>query len=192
MTNRFPLLLTLFLCFTASAQVNIHVVNPGFEIDELFCTASNDCAQYAVTGWMVGPASGFYKPGTAQFAGGAPGGSNVAFIGGDELSSSATGSISQTLIATLTPNTTYTLKFSIGSRADYPITGYLAALTVGGVPVATDNTVLPAPGTFLQDTVVYKSGPSPLLIGQPLGIFIKSVGHGQVDVDDVALTAQAE
>jgi hypothetical protein len=66
----------------------------------------------------------------------------VAFIG----NSYDTGSILQTLGATVQANTTYILTLSIGARADYPFTGYLAALMAGNVILASRNAATPVGG----------------------------------------------
>lgn len=71
----------------------------------------------------------------------------------------------------------------------YPFTGYMAALMAGNVVLASDNTLSPAPGTWLTDVIVLKTGAARPQLGQPLQIFVKSFGTGQVD-DDVSLTVQ--
>jgi hypothetical protein len=71
-------------------------------------------------------------------------------------------------------------------------TGYSAALLAGNVNLAYDNSLAPAPGTFLTDVIVYNSGAAPPQLGQRLQILVRSVGTGQVDIDNVSLTAMAE
>ena len=88
-------------------------------------------------------------------------------------------------------NATYTLKLSIGRQLGVAVfTGYLAALMAGNVILAADNTLSPEAGTFLEEVIVYKSGPNPPQLGKPLTIFVKSFVNGQVDVDNVSLTVQ--
>jgi hypothetical protein len=140
---------------------------------------------------MCGPDSGLFKPSTEQFPNGVPGGTNVAYLGRGQ-NTIQTGSILQTLGATVQANTLYTLRLSVGARADIGFTGYSAALLAGNVTLAYDNTLNPAPGTFLTDVIVYKSGAAPAQLGQRLQILIKSAGTGQVDIDDVSLTAAPE
>ena len=102
------------------------------------------------------------------------------------------GGIFQPLNATLQANITYVLRVSIGHRADEVFTGYAASLVAGGFELASDNTLNPALGTFVEDTITYTTGPTPALLGQILAISIKSVGlEGQVDIDNVSLTAIA-
>ena len=176
---------SLALC-PAPAQESyaIPVINPGFETDVLTCP-TDPCYNAGITGWLVGPVSGTFRPGPLQYAAAIPGGSNVAGIG----NSSASGSIMQTTGVTLRANTTYVLKLSIGQRLDYQLTGYVASLMAGGVVLASDSSLKPAPGTFLTDTIVYKTGQYTPLAGLPLQIIVTSVGTGEVDVDKVTLTA---
>jgi hypothetical protein len=98
------------------------------------------------------------------------------------------GSIFQTVGATLQANTTYTLTLSVGHRADEAFTGYVATLLAGSVAVAYDDSLNPAAGTFVEDTITYTTGATPALRGQLLAISIRSVGTGQVNIANVALT----
>lgn len=136
--------------------------------------------------WLPGGFAGTIKPGTGQYPGGIPEGANVAFLGEPPTSA---GSISQTLTATLQANTKYTLRLSVGHRADEAFTGYIATLVAGGVTIAFDGSLSPPAGTFLEDVIVYEARPSPLLLGQPLTISIQSLGTGQVNIDAVSLNA---
>jgi hypothetical protein len=181
---------------TAFAQgTTIPILNPGFEADVLNCAPSEACYNAEVPawlpGWFNGGDSGTIKPGPAQYPGGVPGGVNVAFLGGSACGYAVTGAIFQTLPATLQPNTTYILQFSVGHRADEAFTGYVASLLAGSIDVASDNSLNPAAGTFLEDTITYTTGPSPAERGQILAISIKSVGTGQVNVANVSLTYSA-
>ena len=176
--------LTLYTAPAQEATFAIPVINPGFETDVQTCPAE-PCYAAGITGWMVGPVSGTFRPGPLQYPIGIPGGLNVGAIG----NFSSTGSIMQTTGVTLRADTTYVLKLSIGQRLDYPFTGYAVSLMAGGVVLASDSSLQPAPGTFLTDTIVYKTGPHPPLAGLPLQIIVTSVGTGEVDVDKVSLTA---
>jgi len=169
---------------TASGQtaIQIPLLNPGFEEDVLGCGPG--CSEVSITGWLCGPSSGTFKPAAAQFPGGVPSGVNVAFVG----NAYSTGSIMQVAPVHLSANNTYTLKLSIGHRADYAFTGYFAALMAGNVVLAYDSSLNPAPGTWMEDVIVYKSGNNPPQYDQPITIFIKSLGTGQVEIDDVLLT----
>jgi len=103
-----------------------------------------------------------------------------------------TGSMVQTLGASVEANTTYVLKITLGARADVPFTGYVASLMAANVKLAFDNKVTPSPGTFATDVIVYKSGPNPAQLGKPLQILVKSLGTGQVNVAAVSLTATSQ
>jgi hypothetical protein len=113
-----------------------------------------------------------------------PDGANFAYVG----DANSTGSLTQVLNATVRANATYTLTMSVGQQLGIALTGYVAALMAGGVTLASNNSLKPDPGTFLEETIVYDSGPNPPQIGRPLLIFVKSFGNGQVDIDNVALT----
>jgi hypothetical protein len=178
--------------YTQGTPTPIPIANPGFEADLLDCSPSEFCYNVAVPGWLPnwfnGANSGTIKPGTAEYPSGVPGGVNVAFLGGP----SAVGGIFQTLSAALQANTIYTLHMSIGHRADESFTGYVASLIAGGIAVASDNSLNPAPGTFSEETITYTTGATPILLGQLLSISVRSVGTGQVDVDNVSLTALSQ
>jgi hypothetical protein len=60
----------------------------------------------------------------------------------------------------------------------------------GNVPVAASHSATPVGGTFATDVIEYSSGASPAQLGQPLQIFVKSVGAGQVNIAAVTLTMQ--
>jgi hypothetical protein len=187
--KRFLLLpFALALCGSAHAQLGsgaIPILNPGFETDVLTC-AELPCYVPGITGWTFGPVSGTFKPGPAQYPNGVPRGVNVAGMG----NANSTGSIEQTTWVPLEADRTYVLSMSIGQRADYPFTGYEASLVAGNVVLVSDSHLWPAPGTFVSDVIVFKSGPSPAQSGQPIRILVRSVGKGEVDVDNVSLTQQ--
>ena len=139
-----------------------------------------------ISGWLVGPQTNTVKFGTQQYPIAPAAGIHLAALG----NSNATGSILQTLGATVQANTTYTLKVTIGARADYPFTGYEAALLAGNVTVAIGNKATPVGGSFATEELTYSSGATPPQLGQPLQIFVKSIGTGQVDVAAVVLTSE--
>ena len=173
---------------TALAQqtpVHIPILNPNFTGDALSCGAGSGCSQNGITGWLCGPNSGVAKFSTVQYPSAPASGVYVATLG----DSAVTGSIMQTLGVNLEANMAYVLKLSVGARADYPFTGYLAALMAGNVTVASRSAATPTGGTFVLDTIAYESGASPAQLGQPLQIFVKSVGTGQVNIAGVSLTA---
>ena len=188
--RRYMLLLPAALFGIASAQenaapVSIPILNSHFQGDVLFCAAGSNCSGPGATGWLCGPSTSVAKLSAVQYPGVAPEGIYVAAIGGSYV----TDSILQTLGADVQANTTYTLKLSVGARADIPFTGYLAALLAGNVTLASRNAATPVGGNFVTDVIVAKSGANPPQLGQPLQILVKSIGTGQVDISSVSLTA---
>jgi hypothetical protein len=159
-----------------SAQA-IAITNPSFEADVL---ADNGFLLTA-SGWTITPFAGAYNPNAAAYPGGAPNGQNVLFSSG--------GSASQTLSATLAASTTYTLSYFVGQRADgLGFSAYRVELLAGSTTVASDGSLLPAPGTFLPGTVTFTSGASGPLIGQALGIRVSASGD-QPSFDNLSLLA---
>jgi hypothetical protein len=137
--------------WTASAQVNIPILNPQFNADVLTCSPGTQCYEYGITGWLLGPLSGISKVSAVQYPSAPAQGLYVAFLGYPPT----TGSISQTLGATVQANTTYILRVTVGARADFPFTGYLAALMAGNVTLAAGNRATPAGGTFVTEEIAY-------------------------------------
>ncbi len=172
----------------ASAQTPtaIPIINPSFIDDQLQCTPGASCFAFGITGWLCGPNTGMYKASTAEYRSAPPEGLYLAAIGG----TAATGSIMQTLGDTVQANVTYVLKVTVGARTDYAFTGYQAALMAGGTILASGNNATPVGGEFATDLIAYSSGAAPAQLGQPLQIFVKSVGKGQVDVGSVTLTSE--
>ena len=171
--------------WTASAQVNIPILNPKFEMDVLTCSPGANCFQYGITGWVTGPNTWSLKCSTTQFPSAPPTGLYVAAIGNSDSS----GSILQTFGATVQANTTYILSAEVGARADYVFTGYVASLLAGNVTLASGHKATPVGGSFVTEVVAYESGATPAQLGKPLQILITSTGAGQVDIQNVALTA---
>jgi len=180
--------LATLVLWTASAQTSIPIFNPVFQDDTLECNPGSNCGYSGITGWIIGPGTNISKFSTSQYPGAPAEGVFVAAIG----NSSVTGSILQTLGATVQANTTYTLRLSIGARSDYSFTGYLASLMAGNVTVASNHSATPVGGSFITDTIVYNSGATPAQLGQPLQIIVKSVGTGQVNVGGASLTYAPE
>jgi hypothetical protein len=171
--------------WTASAQVNIPILNPKFDMDVLTCSPGYYCDQNGITGWIVGPGTAVAKLSTTQYPNAPSTGLYVAAIGWSAVS----GSILQTVGATVQFNTTYILTVEVGARADYVFTGYTASLLAGNVLLASNHKATPVGGTFATEVVAYDSGDGPAQLGQPLQILITSTGAGQVDVSGVSLTA---
>jgi hypothetical protein len=175
---------TLALATPAHSQaVPITILNPSFDQDVL--DGSPGASSNGLTGWIVGPNSGVFKASTTQYPDAPSTGVYCAYLG----YSSSTGSISQTLGATLQANTTYALTLGIGARADYPFTGYVASLLAGNVVLASSHKATPLGGTFVKEVVGYESGAAPAQLGQRLQIRITSMGEGQVNINGAELTA---
>jgi hypothetical protein len=178
---------TLWLAVPAQAQaVPIPVLNPKFNQDVLTCGPGSNCNQYGITGWITGPQTFVLKASTAQYPGAPITGQYVGAIG----TSSSSGSILQTLGATVQANTTYILTVEVGARADYVFTGYEAALLAGNVTLASGHKATPVGGSFVTEIVLYESGATPAQLGQPLQIFITSTGSGQTDLAFVSLDSE--
>ena len=173
---------------SAAAQVptSIPVLNPVFADDQLSCSPGGNCYSSTITGWVVGPATGVLKASTTQFKVAPPQGLYVASLG----NSSVTGSILQTAGGTVQANVTYTLKVTVGARADYPFTGYVAELLAGNVVVAAGNKATPVGGGFATEVLTYTPGATPPQLGAPLQVLVRSLGTGTVDVSAVILTVQ--
>ena len=175
-----------------SQATPIIVNNASFEAE----LVSNGGFLATVSAWVIGPSIsipggppvGTSNPSASEYPGGlAPDGQNIAF--------SKDGTISQVLAATLTANTTYSLQVDVGHRADNPVfLGYSVELLAGGVTLASESSLSPAPGTFLTSTVSFATGASHVLLGQPLQILLDVIpqqgGPGyQVQFDNVRLAA---
>jgi hypothetical protein len=100
------------------------------------------------------------------------------------------GVVVQTLDATLQPNTTYTLVFSVGSRADFTFGGYSVELLAGSTTLASDSSLSPPSGTFVPGRIVYStSSANPALLGQKLGVRLTGRGRVQACFDKISLDA---
>jgi hypothetical protein len=169
---------------SANAQLTpIPVLNPTFNIDSLPCGPGSGCNSYGITGWITGPQTYVLKASTTQFPTVPVTGLYVGVMG----NSTSSGSILQTVGATVQPNTTYVLSVTVGARADEVFTGYRASLMAGNVTLISGHQATPVGGIFVTETLVYESGPTPAQLGIPLQIFIQSLGNGQAVVSNVAL-----
>jgi len=177
-------LFALVFASTAIAS-SITISDPSFETP---AQSAGGFAFITGTGWTADPAGGapvIDFPGTNQFNA-VPDGNQVAIL--DDFN--GPGTLSQTLAATLAANTTYTLSFFVGNDKLVPYTGYAAALTAGGVTIASDaNAVSPTAGNFLQDTITFNSGSNPAQLGQALGITFSDLNANSVAFDLVQLDA---
>jgi hypothetical protein len=168
--------------------VDIPIVNAGFEQVVPACAPAGTCGVQTATGWTGSGIFWTFKFSTGPggvFPGGIPEGANVAGLG----TTAAAGTLVQTLDATLQPGTTYTLVFSVGSRADYPFAGYRVELLAGSTTVASDSALAPPSGTFVAGRIVYSSNAGPALLGQKLGIRLTGNQGGDSCFDKISLDA---
>ena len=157
----------------------ITIANPSFESQVL---ADGSFTSGLVTGWTSPSNTGVFNPTASHFSGGnVPDGQNSAF--------SAGGTLAQSLSATLTANTQYTLTAMVGRRLDTAFPGYRVQLYAGSTLLAEDDSLLlPALGQFQQTTVTYLATASDPLLGQQLQIRFLSKGQ-QTNFDDFRLDA---
>jgi hypothetical protein len=128
-----------------------------------------------------------------------PNGDQLGFVG---LGFSGGDYFYQTLSASLTADTTYTLSFWVGNPVGgFGFDGYQAELLAGSTILAVDTTgVTPAVGSFLLDTFSWDSAtatPTQLAaIGQPLRIqFLQGVPSnesGTVAFTDITLDGTSD
>ena len=175
---------------TASA-VALTVSNPSFETPLLGCAPSSGCFQFGMgSPWAVGSAIGSvatFRPGVG--VGGSvnfiPDGSQVAAVGNGATFS---GLITQDLPDILAADTTYTLSFYVGSRAEFiTFAPYTVSLKAGGVLLAQDSGANPAPGDFVLRTLAFNSGSAPAQLGQSFRIEVFESAGGQALFDGFGL-----
>ncbi|MCX6630979.1 MAG: hypothetical protein NTW28_25485 [Candidatus Solibacter sp.] len=171
---------------------DVPIVNAGFEEAVPPCGAGAFCDTAAVPGWTKSPATaviGTWRVSTRNFPAGAPEGVNAAYIGYNGM---ANGSLSQTLSATLQPNTAYTLVYSVGARLDaIAFGGYSVELRAGSTILASSSSPTPRTGTFVIGQVIYSSiNANPGLLGQRLEIrLIGLTPDTQESFDKISLDA---
>ena len=161
--------LTLAMALTltlagAAAATSLNIANASFEADPLTIGAWD----YSVPDWnQNGGANGTWYTSSAYFYVPPPDRDKVAWV--------AYNPISQTLTDTLVANTTYTLKVSLGERYDWThFPGYTVALYAGNNLLASDNSIVPTPGYWKDDTVTFHSTASTPGLGENLVIMLSS------------------
>jgi hypothetical protein len=169
---------------------DVAIANAGFEQVVLPCAPGANCSSsFNVAMWAGTGIFATLKPSTGPggiFSNGVPEGVNVAVLGND----AGNGVLVQTLVATLQPNTTYTLVFSVGTRADYVPAGYSVELLAGSTTLALDSLLPMASRTFVTGRIVYSSTiANPELLGQRLGIRLTGNAKGQAAFDKISLDA---
>ena len=179
--NNTMLYRSLSLAFVLSCAhlhaFTVPVVNPSFEDNVIAAPQGSS----GLTGWEFTLGGSFRS--TAAFGLVPTDGLNVAF--------SNSGAIAQTLVSTLTANTTYTLLVDVGDRSDLPFPGYQVRLLAGAALLAQDNNSLAPSSGFLTSNLSYTSTASDPSIGSPLRIELVNLGGVQVLWDHVRLDATA-
>jgi len=176
---------------TAPASTSITINNPGFETlpsnpQWIFNCGSGcqDTGDGNIPSWTASGQMGLFQPGPALFNLPLPAaeGQTVAYLN--------SGTLSQTLSATLQASTAYTLQVDVGRRLDnlYPSTPPTAQLYAGSMPIASATGAQPALGGWTTWTGTYQSSASDPLAGQALKIVL-GVPAMQGDFDNVRLTA---
>lgn len=164
------------------------ITNPGFENPQVPGIINGVAAGWAVSNgnagtWNTTPGGGFFNT--------IPEGDQILFAG-----FGAPVDVSQTLVDTVQADTTYTLSFFLGQRLDMPLSVYSVSLEANGTTVLMSDTGgSTTPGNFVQRTITFDSGASPVTAGQTLGIFISATGFdplgvpGQAEFDSFSLDA---
>ena len=188
-------LISLFLlsivvlgCIAVPARADsIAIQNPSFEITNPLIYSSPGYGSWnygPIPGWTItGGGAGSLQPGPTSYPSPLPDGSIVAYSNG--------GTISQTLSASLLPNTTYTLSVDVGHRLDTPdlyLSNYTIELLAGGtiLNALSGSTSFITPGTFQSDFFGFTTGAR--VPSGNLGIALLSSGP-QAEFDNVQLTA---
>lgn len=172
--------LCMFSAGVAKAD-SVAIQNSSFEDTNalnLSCGAACTYNDGPIPGWTAtGGQSGSAMLG-GYYSTAMPDGSVVAYSNG--------GTISQTLAASLLPDSTYTLSVFVGDRSDNPITNYSFSLLAGSTVLGTfsGSTGAITPGTFQQEFLTYTTG-SGVTSGN-LAINLTSAGL-QTDWDNVQL-----
>ena len=165
---------------------NIEILNPSFETDSL---RDDSFISYA-TNWIVGNAGVVNHLDSWQYTWtyGAPDGNNVAWVNG--------GRLYQDLAATLTVNTTYTLKSYVGHHPEFFTSGMpdytVQLLAVDGTTehVLTQITGKdPGQGNFELYGATYFAAAGDPYLGKTLRVNL--FGNTQVNFDLVSLDATA-
>jgi hypothetical protein len=187
MTRNLPIaaLVLLSLSATSLRPANaavVTVLNPSFE-SPVQADGGFNSGPGSIDSWTTGSVEGVFNPTTAQLT--PTQGLQVAYI---NLTGPA---IFQTLTATLTANTKYTLNIDVGTQATTTSAGYRVSLFAGTTELNFDqNSFIPPNGTLQTATVMYTASATDPNLGQALRIQFATAGSGtQTDFDNVRLDA---
>jgi hypothetical protein len=165
---------------SASAQTAITITNPGFESPSTgsFADLSGWSGGASVTGVL-----NFANFGGEYAQGSAPEGNQVGYANSGN-------SIFQDLGATYTSGFTYTLTVMVGRRSTSPSAVGTFDLMRGTTLLASSGNIAPASATFSLVTVNYTATGADA--GQAIRIQFNSAGTGQMNFDNVQLSAIPE
>ena len=185
----------------AATTTSITINNPGFEtlpsnIQWIDCSGSGgagsggtgcrDTLDGNIPGWTAssGGQMGLFQPGPNYFTLPWP------TAEGQTAAQINSGTLSQTLSATLQVSTVYTLQVDVGRRLDnlYPSPAPTAQLFAGSTLIASATGTQPPLGGWTTWTGTYQSSASDPLAGQALKIVLGTTA-AQGDFDNVRLTA---
>ena len=187
--SKVSLLAVLVLVLAAPGAVQatlLSITNASFEADSppsggsttWLGDSSTGPFNTSITGWTVSSSGTWIPVVNTYFNQALPDGTHIAYAN--------TGTISQTLTATLVANAVYTLQVSVGDRKDKAFPGYEVALYSGTYKLAWASSPSPGEGLWVTDTVTYHSTINSPGLGQQLVIKLTSNGN-QVDFDKVSL-----
>jgi hypothetical protein len=160
----------------------VMVVNSGFETEVLADGAFTN----TVTGWVVSGNAGSFNPTNTQIPPiGAPEGQNTLFI------NSNAGNVSQILTTNLVAETSYVLQVDVCDRTEVINTtpNYLIEFIAGTTTLINDGSSLAPTSGCLTSSINYVSSNSDIELGNALQIKLSSTGGGQVNFDNVRLSA---
>lgn len=192
----------------AAGAASVPVPNFSFESPAV----ADGVADFTIPSWtQVGSGSfqaGVYNPTPTGFAGTAGAGNLPAPAAGPQGAFTNTGGIGGVklvtagTLATIQPNTTYTLTVALGVRTDFPVAGvllgnaYVDLLANGSAPVGAalglDANTLPV-GSFQDYSVTFSTGASGGVVGQALTADIGYVAtsNSGIMMDNVRLDASS-
>lgn len=179
--GRLVLAIAVLACAVRPAHAtSITVANYSFE---QVSVAYGSYSANNIPGWNFTGFVSTYHPTTTEITGGAQDGLNVAAVG-------AGFSIFQTLSATLTADTNYSLQVAVGERTDIVSPGYLVSLYAGGNLLASESSHTLISGSFITSTVSYYASVVDPNLGQALTIRLSVGGiSNQTEFDNVRLDA---
>jgi hypothetical protein len=208
--------LTALLAAHGTRAEEIPLLNASFEMPAI--PSGTFHATAPPPGWLVygngvnfgARTVGVLNPtGTMLYPGGAPDGDNVGVVfllddfGNQTHFAGIEAGMQQTLAATLETDTMYTLTVEVGNIGNDPapphnqfqftgFPGYRIDLLAGGVPIASDGSLLPPEGEFLASTLQVAIGRSHPQAGTAIGIRLVNLNSApglEVNFDDVRLAA---